>query len=176
MRRIRNSSRRIVVLVVGCLTLTACGYQFVGQGGAFPDNVERIHVEMLANKTSQTGLENTVTNQIIFEFTRRNKAALADSLENADALLSGVVASKTVQTVAPKGKDAAAQRRVTVSLNLKLTRVGGQIIWVGSGITDNEVYPVAGDKLATEQNEREAILLLSARLAERIYNRLTDNF
>jgi outer membrane lipopolysaccharide assembly protein LptE/RlpB len=176
MRSVRNSFTRIVILAVGCLALTGCGYQFVGQGGAFPDNVERIHVEMLANDTSQTGLENTVTNQIIFEFTRRNKAALADRLENADALLSGVVTSKTVQTVAPKGKDAAAQRRVTLSLNLKLTKVGGTIIWAGAGISDNEVYPVADDKLATEQNEREAILVLTARLAERIYNRLTDSF
>ena len=65
---------------------------------------------------------------------------------------------------------------MTLSLNLKLTKVGGEIIWVGSGIRDNEVYPVADDKLATEQNEREAIVVLSNRLAERIYNRLTDNF
>lgn len=163
-------------IAVGCLALTGCGYQFVGQGGAFPDNVERIHVEMFANNTSQTGLENTVTNQIIFEFTRRNKAALVDSLDKADALLSGVVTSKTVQTVAPRGKDAAAQRRVTLSLNLKLTKVGGTIIWTGSGISDNETYPVADNKLATEQNEREAILVLTERLAERIYNRLTDSF
>ena len=166
----------VLPLPVLCLGLIACGYRFVGQGGAFPEDVKQIYVEMLANNTSQTGLENTVTNQIIFEFTRRNKAALASSLDQADALLSGVVTSKTVQTVAPRGKDAAAQRRVTLGLNLKLTRVGGEIIWVGSGINDNEVYAVASDKLATEQNEREAIRILTARLAERIYNRLTDNF
>ena len=110
-------------LLVLCLVWTACGYRFAGQGGAFPEDVKHIYVEMLANNTSQTGLENTITNQIIFEFTRRNKAALASSLERADALLSGVVTSKTVQTVAPRGKDAAAQRRVTLSLNLKLTKV-----------------------------------------------------
>ena len=167
---------KLIPPLVFCLGLTACGYRFVGQGGAFPGDVKHIYVEMLANNTSQTGLENTITNQIIFEFTRRNKEALASSLDGADALLSGVVTSKSVQTVAPRGKDAAAQRRVTLSLNLKLTKVGGEIIWVGSGINDNEVYAVASDKLSTEQNERDAIIVLTARLAERILNRLTDNF
>ena len=165
-----------MMLFICGLSLTACGYRFVGHGGAFPEGVKHIYVEMLANNTSQTGLETTVTNQIVFEFTRRNKAALASSLGKADALLSGTVTSKTVQTVAPRGKDAAAQRRVTLSLDLRLTKVGGEIIWVGTGINDNEVYAVAADKLATEQNEREAINVLTARLAERIYNRLTDNF
>lgn len=165
-----------IALLIWCLASAACGYRLVGQGNTFPEDVKYIYVEMLANNTTQTGLENTVTNQIIFEFTRRNKAALAKSLEKADALLSGEVISKTVQTVAPRGKDAAAQRRVTLSLNLRLTKVGGEIIWVGSGLNDNEVYPVADDKLTTEQSEREAIDVLTARLAERIYNRLTDNF
>lgn len=159
-----------------CAGLSACGYRFVGQGGAFPQNVQRIYVQMLKNNTAQTGLENTITNAIVFEFTRRNEAGLAGSLEQADAMLSGVVTGKTVQTVAPRGKDAAAQRRVTLSLNLKLTRVGGEIIWVGSSIRDNQVYAVAEDKLRTEQNEREAIVIITARLAEGIYNRLTDNF
>lgn len=175
----RKSTQPVVIvmlLAVCCVALTACGYRFVGQGGAFPKNVQRIFVEMFQNNTTQTGLENTITNQIIFEFTRRNKAALAGSLEQADAMLSGVVTGKSVQTVAPRGKDAAAQRRVTLSLNLRLTKVGGEVIWVGSSITDNEVYPVSDDKLATEQNERAAIVVLTARLAEGIYNRLTDNF
>lgn len=171
--------RRIVLvflLAAFCAGLSACGYKFVGQGGAFPQNVQQIYVEMFKNNTTQTGLENTITNALVFEFTRRNKAALAGSLEQADAALSGVITGKTVQTVAPRGKDAAAQRRVTLSLNLKLVRVGGEIIWAGSSIRDNAVYPVAEDKLTTEQNEREAILIIATRLAEGIYNQLTDNF
>lgn len=166
----------ICLVVTLCAGWSACGYRFVGQGGAFPQNVQRIYVEMLQNNTAQTGLENTITNAIVFEFTRRNKAGLAGGLEVADAMLSGVVTGKSVQTVAPRGKDAAAQRRVTLSLNLKLTRVGGEVIWVGSSIRDNEDYAVAEDKLQTEQNEREAIDILTVRLAEGIYNRLTDNF
>jgi len=166
----------MLLLAAACAAMAACGYRFVGQGGAFPQDVQRIYVEMIRNDTSQTGLENTITNQIVFEFTRRNKAALAGSLEQADALLSGVVTDKTVQTIAPRGKDAAAQRRVTLKMNLRLTKIDGEIIWVGSGITDNEAYPVAEDKLVTEQNERAALVILTGRMAESIYNRLTDSF
>lgn len=170
--------RLALITTLGALitSLAACGYQFVGRGGAFPQGVKRIYVQMLENKTSTTGLENTVTDQIVFEFTRRNKAALAESPDRADAVLSGEVALKSIQTVAPRGKDAAAQRRVTLVLNLRLIAAGGEIVWVGSGISDNEDYPVADDKLQTERNERQAIVTLTDRLAERVYNRLTDNF
>ena len=174
----RKTRRVVLICLLAVLSagLSGCGYKFVGQGGAFPQNVQRIYVEMFQNNTTQTGLENTITNAIVFEFTRRNKAGLASSLEQADAVLNGVVTGKTVQTVAPRGKDAAAQRRVTLSMNLKLIRVGGEIIWAGSSIRDNEDYPVAEDKLTTEQNEREAIVILATRLAEGIYNQLTDDF
>ena len=40
-----------------------------------------------------------------------------------------------------------------------------------------EAFPVDNnDKLQTERNQDEAIAVLSGRIAERVYNRLTDDF
>lgn len=173
---LREYRRGIVWVAAAACMLGACGYRLVGEGSSFPGGAKRIFVQMLNNPTSETGVETTFTNQIIFEFTRRNPAALAGSVDRADAVLSGEVASYEIATAAPRGKDAAAQRRVTMSLNLKLVGNDGRKLWSGSGITDNEVYPVSEDKLQTEQNEREAITILASRIAERVYNRLTDDF
>ena len=43
-------------------------------------------------------------------------------------------------------------------------------------LSDNEAYPVSDNKQTTERNKRVAIEILSKRLAETIYNRLTDDF
>jgi hypothetical protein len=53
---------------------------------------------------------------------------------------------------------------------------GSRVIWVRKGMTDNETYDVDDDKLVTEQNKKEAISTLSKRLAESVYNRLTEDF
>ena len=68
------------------------------------------------------------------------------------------------------------ERRVTVTVDLKLTNPEGRLIWSAIGVSANEAYDVMSDKLATEQNRRNAISVLSKRLAERVYSRLTDDF
>jgi hypothetical protein len=52
----------------------------------------------------------------------------------------------------------------------------GKIIWALKGINANETYKVNADKTLTDQNKEAAIQILSKRLAEKIYNRLTDDF
>ncbi|MGB9443006.1 MAG: hypothetical protein WCB15_34020, partial [Desulfobacterales bacterium] len=62
---------RIIALFFLCACLGhACSYQFAGSG-AFPDNVEKIFIEIFENRTSKAGIERVVTNQLIFEFTRQ---------------------------------------------------------------------------------------------------------
>jgi hypothetical protein len=57
-----------------------------------------------------------------------------------------------------------------------LTRSDGRVIRSIPGISDYEAYNVAADKQATEMNKRRAIETLSKRLAEKIHNRLTEDF
>jgi hypothetical protein len=59
---------------------------------------------------------------------------------------------------------------------LKLTGPDGRVIWSARGVSANEAYDVMSDKLATEQNRRDAISVLSKRLAEKVYNRITADF
>ena len=79
-------------------------------------------------------------------------------------------------TITHKGAYTSLERRVTVSVDLKLENRSGKVIWTANGVSANEVYNVAADKQATEQNRRTAISKLSKRLAETIYHRLTEDF
>jgi len=137
--------------------------------------VKTVFITILKNHTSETGVENVFTNDLIYEFTRSRKGALA-GMDRADAILLGVIESMSIETISRKGINTSIERRVTVVVSLKLTDRKGKAIWSAESISAKEVYDVASDKIATEKNRRDAISALSKRVAEKVYNRLTEDF
>ncbi len=161
-----------------CLVVVgACGYRFAGRGG-FPRGVEKIFIEVFENHTSNTGIERVVTNQVVFEFTRQRDKSLANNAENADAILKGVIQTIRTQTISRVGTEVASQREVVMTVDLRLIKQnGGEVIWSVKGITDRQAYDVnENSKLVTDQNENLAISILSERMSERIFSRLTSDF
>jgi len=165
--------KKIVVVFIG-LIIASCAYKFTG-GGDLPGGVKSVYVKTLENRTSETGIENFLTDDIIYEFTRSGKAVITDE-ENSEAVLTGIVSSLTIGTVSRHNSDTSSQRRVRLAVDLKLAGNDGKLIWAQNGFTDDEDYNVSPNKSATEHNKREALKILSKRLAEKVYNRLTDNF
>lgn len=165
-------------LIILCTVLAvACGYRFAGQG-EFPRGVQHIFIEVFENRTSKTGIERIVTNQVIFEFTRQREEILAGSVAKADAILKGAVSRIRTQTVARLGTEVASQREVFMSVDLKLVKPdSGQVLWAANDISDRQIYDVVQESsVATDQNETNAITVLSERMSERIFNQLTNDF
>ena len=165
--------KNIFFIFIG-LIIASCGYKFTG-GGDLPEGIKSVYVKTLENRTSETGIENFLTDDIIYEFTRSGKAAITEE-EKAEAVLTGVISSLTIRTVSRHNSDTSSQRRVRLFVDLELAGNDGMLLWAHKGITEDEDYNVSPDKSATEHNKREALKILSKRLAEKVYNRLTDNF
>ena len=166
----------IALLWLCSLTLLACGYRFAGSG-AFPEGVDKIFIEVMENRTSKIGVERIVTNQLIFEFSRQRESSLVSNLNQADAVLKGAINSIRTQTISRVGTEVANEREVIMTVDLRLIQKdGGAVIWAATGLSDREAYDVDSVKLETDRNEELAIRRLSARLSERIFNRLTDDF
>lgn len=161
-------------LIIVLLVNSGCGYRFSG-GGSLPGKIRNVRVAILDNRTTETGLENLVTNDLIYEFTRSGKARVTDS-DNADATLSGTIRYLRIASVAHSSSSTAVERRVTVGVDLKLADTAGTVIWSIKDFSANETYDVASSKLDTEQNKQQALIQLSKRLAERVYNRMTEDF
>ncbi len=155
--------------------LVGCGYRFTGSG-TFPSDVNHVFVELLENQTSESGIESTVTENLVNEFTLREKETFVGDINEADSILSGAVSRISFQTISAKGKDSARERRVTVWVSLKLSDRDGRVLWAAKDLSDNEAYRVVDDKNETERNKRVAIGRASRRIAERALNRLTDDF
>jgi outer membrane lipopolysaccharide assembly protein LptE/RlpB len=164
----------LLILLSGLVT--ACGYRFAGSG-SFPEGVSTIYVEVIENRTSKIGAERIVTNQLIFEFSRRRENSLVSKLDEADAILKGSINSIRTQTISRVDTEVANEREVTMAVDLKLIkRDGGAVIWAANGLSDREAFDVVDSKTETDRNEEQAIRRLSERISERIFNRLTDDF
>ena len=167
-----------LLLMLVALVASGCGYAFEGAAGTgtMPGDVKSVHVSVLENRTFETGVENRFTNDLAYEFTRSPSVSLAGKAE-ADAVLSGVIRSMTVDTIAHTTVGLSAERRVTVIVDLALRGRDGQILWAANGLSEREEYEVnTGDKYQTEQLRRVAIDKLSRRFAEKVYLGLSSNF
>jgi len=162
------------IILVLWVVFSACGYRFAGSG-SLPAGIKTISITIFENRTAETGLENIVTNDLIYEVIRSKEVALIHK-DKAEADLSGVIVSTQTGSISRSSVDTSTERRVTVTLNLKLTNTSGIIIWSAKGVAESEAYVVEDDKQGTEQNRRDAISKASKRLAENIYNRLKEDF
>lgn len=170
-----NKCKIIAVTLIISVLLGACGYRFAEQEG-FQGGARRLFVNIFQNRTQETGVENIVTAALLSELTLRKTDRMASSRDNADVFLSGVVEEVTIGTIAAKKKDTASERRVTVTVSVKLTKPEGDLVWAAKSFSDNEGYRVDVDPEQTDQNRRNAIRLVSRRIAEKVVNRLSDNF
>jgi len=165
--------RALLVLAVW-VALCGCGYQFKA-GLKAPAGVHTIAVRMLENRTLESGIETVFTNDLLYEFTRSKVLGVAGP-DVADAVLSGTIVSSNVDTISHTADYASGERRVTVTLDLALTRANGEVIWSDRALSDREEYKVSSDKLTTEGNRRRAIEALSERAAEKVHNRILQDF
>lgn len=156
--------------------LTSCGYQFAGRG-ELPGGIQTLAVQVLENRSSETGVEIIITNALINELNRRRRGSVVN-VAKADAILTGTIDAISWDTASRRGINTASERRVYATLSLSLTDAAGSVLWKRSGLKAAQAYEVAadGDKVATENNRRQAISILSEQMAEYVYRRLTDNF
>ena len=140
-----------------------------------PEGIKSLSIKMLENRTSETGAENIFTNDLIYEITSFGKVVLTKE-DSADGILTGVIKSMRIDAISHRDSYSSLERRAIVTLSLKLTDPTGRVIWSAKDLSASEDYIVSSDKQTTERNRREAVKTLSKRLAEKVYNRLTDDF
>ena len=156
------------------LSLSACGYHFSG-GGELPEGIQKVSIGIFENKSGETGIETLLTNDLVNQFTRFDNVRIVGASE-AEAMLTGIIKASRIRTIAHTSPNQPAERRITLYLDVELTSPDGRRIWSANDITASDAYEVASEKYRTEQNKKSAIAVLSERVAERIYYRLTDQF
>jgi outer membrane lipopolysaccharide assembly protein LptE/RlpB len=168
----------ITLLIIGHIAaaVSGCGYRLSAQG-TLPGNIQSLNVQMIVNRSAETGAEISLTNALISELNRRRTGLVVDA-GAAEATLSGAIESITWDTVSRKGLSTAAERRVYATASLVLVAAAdGGTLWKRSRLRAEQAYTVVdGNKQATENNRRNAVREVFDRLAEKVYRDMTDQF
>jgi outer membrane lipopolysaccharide assembly protein LptE/RlpB len=191
---------KVVVLLL-CVLLSGCGYQFGGGGNLLPKDAQTIFVEPFIDRTREVGLGPELTTAVRSELYRRGPLRLVDQAEQADVILSGVVRSLESQTVSVNRHAEALQHEAHLVLDVSLRRrEPSEILWRGPGIKLTEVY--AGSRAAvvttssefrsgtldasdvrrftdiqiTETQRHQAREQLMARFAQHLHRRMMEMF
>ena len=166
-------TKKISVLVAIVLFLTGCGYRFAG-GGRLPFDIQGVYVDIFQNRTAETGAEVLFANDMSYELSR-NGYAITDR-EKADAILSGEITSVSISTASRRGQITSLERRVTASVNMRITDKNGKELQNLQGISQSEVFHVTSESSTDDYSKRLMLERISRRIAEEAYARMTDEF
>ena len=170
-----------VKYVVACLCLITwisggCGYHLPGRGDALPDDVEKIFVEVLTNRTTEPFIENKLTSAVRDQFARRPEFEVVSTRDKADAVLSGIITRYRARAVAYDEYDDIKEYRAAMTAELRFERPdGSEVFWQGNVSWDEE-FMAHDDRSQQDNNETEAQDEISFRLATELFNRIVDNF
>ena len=204
--KIQNSKFKIKNCLRGfglflALIGAGCGYQFSGKGAEFPKDVKTVFVETFVNRSRDVGLESEIASTLRSEFRQRGQLRVVDQLEQADAILSGVVRSFDSRVVAVNREDEVLQFEMALVVDMGLRRRNpDELLWRTQGARLTELHSGsrgavvtsssgfktgtlnAGDvrRLTdiqlTESQKQEAKERLLERFARELHQRLMEMF
>lgn len=158
------------------LLIAGCGYHLPGRGDSLPEDIQRIVVEPFINRTAEPFLETQLTNEVRDQFARRRTVEVVSSVQNADAVLTGSIVYYRATAVSYDRNDDITEYRLTITVNGELTRAdGSEVLWQGT-VDWNEEFFASDDRAQQDNNETAAQQDATRRLAQEVYNRITDNF
>lgn len=167
----KNLNILVFILV---FTFSSCGYRFA-VGTKLPGGIKKLGVQMFENKSRESGYEVVMTNAIIEEFISKSSDTYA-SLEKADGFIKGEISRIDIKGITHSNPDIATERKVVVFLDVNLVEKSGKLVRQLAKLADEEAYKVSENRTTTELNKQGALLTVSKRMAESVYEKLNENY
>ena len=130
-----------LVSLAGGLLLVGCGYQFIHGGSGIPADVKTLVVTPFVNRTHTVGLEDELTSAVKLELARHAPPKIVDSIDKADAILSGVIRSFRSRVVAVNNFDEVLQYEARMRVEVTLRRrEPSEVLWPRQVVQLRRVY------------------------------------
>ena len=170
--------RRVIVSIflTGGLFLGGCGYHLSGSAGLPPAVAgKRIAVATFTNKGYRANMGAILTGSLIDEFAKRT-GGLVVAEKNAELKLDGTILSYSTTAISFTAVDTVKEYRAQVTAECSLTERGsGKVVWKGT-VTQWQDYPVNADVALQQNSEDAAIREISRKIAQQVYQNVTDGF
>jgi lipopolysaccharide assembly LptE-like protein len=191
----------LISCIVGLLA-NACGYQFSSRSDGFPKDIRTVYVEPFINGTRDVGLDKELTSALRSQFFRRGELRVVDQIDEADAIITGVVRGFETHVASVNRKDEVLQYESALIVDASLRRrEPNEILWRAQGTRLTEIH--SGSRAAvvttssafksgttlnasdvrrltdvqlTEDENRATRTQLVEQFAEELYQRLMEMF
>ncbi|MGH7784783.1 MAG: LPS assembly lipoprotein LptE, partial [Candidatus Binatia bacterium] len=147
---------RQISLMAGLLgtLVSACGYQFSSRSDAFPKDIRTVYVEPFINRTRDVGLDKELTSALRSEFYRRGDLRVVDQIDQADAIITGVVRGFESHVASVNRKDEVLQYETAMTVDASLRRrEPNEILWRTQGSRFSEVHSGSRAAVVTTSSE-----------------------
>lgn len=165
-----------LLLLGTTLVAAACGYRLAARDAPAREadvGAMTLAIPVLANESSEPGIELMVTDAILREFLQGGRFRVVEDPTRADWVLRGSVLP--VRIVGQSFSSVILALEYTVELRLAVAlepRDGEPVPFDPDVLRDAEIYLASADLEAMRKNRREALRRVAGVLAERIHDTL----
>jgi hypothetical protein len=127
-----RSTRNFYALLMSCLLLVnaGCGYDFARRDGGLLKGIRTLYLEPFSNRGRQVGLEWEITMALKSEFYSSGQPQIVSRLEDADAVISGIVRGLDTRVGAVNEHDEILIYDATLLVDVSIRRRNpDQLIW-----------------------------------------------
>jgi len=173
----RDARQKLLYSVlVGLLALGGCGYRFSGapDDSPFPREIRTIEVRSAVNKTTITGIETELTNDLRTEFAVGTR--LKPVRSGGNAVLNTVITSYEDTPAAYTADGKELTRNGTLHIACSLERADNKKVLWEKTLSSSLTYLVSDTVAGTLTNRRKAISEMIRDLIIHMQRSLYENF
>ena len=158
------------------LGAAGCGYQLAGQSALLSQDIHKIYVEPFISRSRDVGIEQELTSALRSEFYRKGQLKVVDHVEQADAIVSGVIRSLNSHVASVNRKDEVLQWESVMVLDVSLRRrEPNEILWRGQGTRLTQVFSGSRAAVVTSSSQFRTGTLSARDIREMTDIQLTES-
>ncbi|MGA2090812.1 MAG: LptE family protein [Endomicrobiales bacterium] len=128
-------------LVFSVAVLTGCAAPYTPAPQILPSNVRKIYIRPFINNTTQYGLEEKLTLQVIDEFIRDGRLAVVNKEDQANGVLVGEISKYILQPLTYDANNVAQQYKMWILINVSLIDNDHNVtLWTEPNMEGIEIY------------------------------------
>jgi hypothetical protein len=176
-----------VLLALGALGASACGYSLAGRGSFLPDYIRTIGIPLFVNRTPFVTAEQLFTEKVRIEFQSRGRYAVEPTEAGVDGVVRGEIVGISAAPAGFTDVQLATRYRFTIIVSVKFDDLAQKrTLWENSALSFSDEYELqsrlslgggAGvDASAFLEQERAAMDRLSTDFARSVVSSILEAF
>jgi hypothetical protein len=179
-----SCNRRQVLIALGAVGASACGYSLAGRGSFLPDYIRIIGIPLFLNRTPFVGVEQLFTEKVRIEFQSRGRYTVEPTETGADGVVRGEIVGISAAPAGFTDAQLATRYRFTIVMSVKFDDLAQKrTLWENSALSFSDEYElqsrlsVGGVEAATFlEQERAAVDRLSTDFARAVVSSILEAF